>query len=316
MMDAGTRTSLAGPGSGSAVATTVDEPLTGVGSAPSHHGELLQGVFVSGGRVRRGLTTLPCSVFMSRARVHLSRREPELRITPSWRTKALAAAHGTLRALGLSGYGGTVEVHSDVRVGLGLGSSSSDVTATILGVLAATGRTLTAERIAHIAVSAEAATDPLVFDRMVLFAQREGHVIEDFGRPMVPLEVVGFDSGLGEVDTLAMPAPRYRADEIEAFRVLRGALRAACRDGDAAALGAIATRSARINQRLLPVPRFDRLLEIARESGATGLQIAHSGSVAGLLYRPGSPTLESDVALGVRRLTQLRIRDTWRYTSA
>jgi uncharacterized protein involved in propanediol utilization len=309
-----TYTDMRGDAAPGAVRTLA--PLVGTGAAPSHHGELVQGMFESAGRLRRGLTTLPCSLFMSRARVRLHPMVPELVVTPTWRTKALAAAHGTLRVLGLAGYGGTIEVDSDVRVGLGLGSSSSDVTATILAVLAAVDRTLRADQIAHIAVAAEAATDPLIYDRMLLFAQREGNVIEDFGRPMIPLDVLGFDSGLGEVDTLAMPAPRYTTGEIAQFGLLRRSLRRACRAGDAAALGAIATVSARINQRLLPVPRFERLLDVMAETGALGLQVAHSGSIAGLLYPAGPRALERRLAAGERQLAQLGLHDTWRYTAA
>ncbi|MFI5756582.1 GHMP kinase [Streptomyces sp. NPDC051569] len=289
--------------------------LVGTGTAPSHHGELLQGLFEDGGRLRRGLVTLPCSLFASEATVRLSSWEPELRVTPTWKTKSLSAARDTLAALGLDTYGGVLELRGDVAVGRGLGSSTSDVTAAILAVLSATGRHLAPERIARIAVGAEVATDPLIFDRLVLFAQREGEVIEDFHRPVLPMEVVGFSYADAEIDTLSWPAARYTPWEIEYFRSLRGLLRRAVGRGDTADLGRIATASARINQRILPVPHFDRLLQTAEESGALGIQVAHSGTVAGLLFDSRQAQLESQVALATRRLNQLRFTDNWRYTA-
>ncbi|MEV6512394.1 GHMP kinase [Streptomyces sp. NPDC051642] len=290
--------------------------LLGTGTAPSHHGELLQGVFEDDGVLRRGLVTLPCSLFASNAVVRLSPWQPELTVTPAWKTKALGAARTTLEVLGLSDYGGELELRSDIAVGRGLGSSTSDVTAAIFAVLSAVGRTLAPERIARIAVAAEAATDPLVyFDRMVLFAHREGLVIEDFHRPVPPLAVVGFSATEKEIDTLALPRARYNAWEIECFRALRGLMRRAVARGDHRELGRIATASARINQRFLPVPRFDRVLEIAEETEALGVQVAHSGTVASLLFAPHQPGLEQRTALAVRRLAELRITDHWRYTA-
>jgi uncharacterized protein involved in propanediol utilization len=290
--------------------------LTGTGTAPSHHGELLQGVFEDDGGLRRGLVTLPCPLFASNATVRLSRWEPELTVTPRWKTKALDAARATLRVLGMGDYGGELRMRGDVAVGCGLGSSTSDVTAAILAVLSAAGRDLPPERIARIAVGAETATDPLIyFDRMLLFAHREGAVIEDFHRPVPPLEVLGFSTTSQEIDTLALPRARYDAWEIECFRALRGLMRRAVARGDHRELGRVSTASARINQRFLPVPRFGRVLEIAEESGALGVQVAHSGTVAALLFAPHRPGLDRRTALAARRLAELRITDHWRYTA-
>ncbi len=259
-------------------------------------------MFEDDGRLRRGLVTLPCPLFASNATVRLSRWEPELTVTPRWKTKALDAARSTLQVLGMGDYGGELEMRGDVAVGRGLGSSTSDVTAAILAVLAAAYRNLAPERIARIAVTAEAATDPLIyFDRMLLFAHREGAVIEDFHRPVPPLAVVGFSSADKEIDTLALPRARYNAWEIECFRALRGLMRRAVARGDHRELGRISTASARINQRFLPVPRFDRVLEIAEETEALGVQVAHSGTVAALLFAPHQPGLEQRTALAARR---------------
>lgn len=309
------RPAAAGRSAGGDGALAPAAVLVSTGSAPSHHGELLQGVFEQAGRLRRGLVTLPCPLFASHANLRLSRWDPVLTVTPAWKTKALAAARGTLAALDMSSYGGRLELCGDVEVGRGLGSSTSDVTASILAVLAAAGRRLPPERIARIAVSAEVASDPLMFDRMLLFAQREGDVIEDFHRPMVPIEVVGFSFTDAKVDTLSLPPARYNPWELECFRALRGLLRRAAGRGDTAAIGRIATASARINQRFLPVPRFDRVLDIAAETSALGVQVAHSGAVAGLLFDTGHPRLERQVALATRRLAQLRFPPSWRYTA-
>lgn len=56
-----------------------------------------------------------------------------------------------------------------------------------------------------------------------------------------------------------------------------------CRQQDARPLGRVATVSARISQRHLPKPRFERALRLAEAHDACGLQVAHSGSLMGVL---------------------------------
>jgi uncharacterized protein involved in propanediol utilization len=48
-------------------------------------------------------------------------------------------------------------------------------------------------------------------------------------------------------------------------------------------LGRVATMSASICQRHLPKPRFETVLDIAQEYGACGVQVAHSGTLVGIL---------------------------------
>src|SRR5262249_12428278 len=143
-----------------------------------------------------------------------------------------------------------------------LGSSTSDVTATIRAVAKALDVRLSREVIAHLAVKAETASDPIMFgSRAVLFDHRGGGIIEDFGGQLPALEVVGFNTdptGAG-IDTLNFPPARYRWNEIEAFRPLVGLMRRAVHAQNARLVGRAASASARINQRFLPTPHFDRL---------------------------------------------------------
>lgn len=286
---------------------------TGQGWAQGHHGELLQGVFEVDGRLHRGLTTLPCPMFTTRARIWLAAGQTELTVAPAWKTKALDAVRCTLRALGMPPLGGHLELDGDIEVGRGFGSSSSDVTATIRAVLAAVGRRMTEEEVALTAVAAEAATDPVMFDNVVLFAHREGVPLEDFGTVMCPLEVLGVAVDRAAVDTLALPPARYTPWEIECFRALRGLLRHGMAWQDLRAIGRVATASARVNQRFLPDSRFDVLMAVAVDTRALGVQVAHSGNIAGLLFDPRDPDSGRSVALAARGLSQRGLHETWHY---
>lgn len=269
------------------VTTLTRQPQFATARSAGHHGEILQGCFRQGASARRALVTMPCPTFWSEVSVEFRdawRRELEVR--PASKNKVHRAVTLTLDAIGVAGYVGRVIVTDNIALCRGYGSSTADVTAAIRAVLKAFSRVLPVERIAQLAVSAEGASDGTLWDRPVLFAQREGQLVEDFGRALPAMRVLAFDSavcGLG-VDTLALTPARYDDAELDAFTILRSRLRVALRDGDLRAIGAVATASATINQRHLPVAAFAELVDLARACGAAGLQVAHSGDVAGMMF--------------------------------
>lgn len=258
----------------------------GTGRAAAHHGEILQGVFEGrDGRLHRGLITLPCPVFGCTA-TFWPRSGGDIATRPPGRDKARRAVRLTLQWLRLSGIGGELTIDSTVPMGHGYGSSTADVVAAIRAAAAAARTSLRPETIAALAVAAEVASDPLAFDGLpILFAQREGRILELLGGAFPPLVVVGCNVTPDRpIDTLLTSPARYNSDEIETFRVLRGLAAHAIAKGDMRLLGGVATGSARISQRHLPKPHFDELMTIAEETGACGIQVAHSGTLIGLLF--------------------------------
>jgi uncharacterized protein involved in propanediol utilization len=290
---------------------------TGVGRAGGHHGEILQGVFPAGGAVLRGLVTLPCPRFRAEAGVVLQSRS-RVDVVPTWKLKARFAARTALDALGLEEMGARVVIRSATPVSRGFGSSTSDVVATIRAVCSAAGSQLDEPDIAELAVRSEVASDPLMFDGAVLFAQREGVVLEDFGVPFPALEVLGFSTSGHEagVSTLDFPPASYTPDEAEELEALRLRLREGLVRADVAALGYVATESARLNQRHLPVSGLEELTRIAHGVGAAGVQVAHSGDVAGLLFDPKEARLEKRLEQARMLLAAAGIPKTWRFRTA
>jgi uncharacterized protein involved in propanediol utilization len=293
----------------------------GVGYAPSHHGELLQGVFEDDtGQLRRALVTLPLPDRGSRAVFYPSQSHWGVVGTPDL-TKSRRAALLTLREFSTHpspAKGGRVEITSNVPRSVGMGSSTSDVTATIRAVADYHGVSLSREEVARLAVLAELAADSIMIDdRVVLFAHRDGVVLETLGHSLPPMVVVGCDLAPGEqVDTLAMTPAEYDDRDVGAFQVLRGSLRRAIATEDVALLGRVATASARLNQRFLYKPRLEPVLEICLRHGGCGVQIAHSGTVAGLIFDARSPEVDTAVlgcvdelrGLGLDVMTLIRPR--------
>lgn len=272
----------------------------GTGHACCHHGEILQGVFLDDrGRRCAGLVTLPMNGPGTRARFV---RRPEappgaFTVTPHDRTKALRAVALAVdecaRRCREPLCGGELRLTGDIPVGLGMGSSTSDVIAAVRAVADAYGLRLPPGTVARLSVRAELASDPLMLGaRPVLFAQREGRVLEVLGDALPPVVVVGCTlGGGGPVDTLSLPAPVHDDEDVRAYERLRALLRRAVATADPGLLGRVGTESARRAQRLLRHPEFDALVAIAGHTGAVGVQIAHSGTVAGLLFDPAAPGL-------------------------
>lgn len=287
----------------------------GRGSAVAHHGEILQGVFeVPAGRLCRALVTLRAEVFWSEASFTPDTTGVVV-AEEAWRRKATRAVELTLALAGAAASGGgRLRLRSNIPPGWGLGSSTCDVTAAIRAAGQALGLRLSAEVVAALAVKAETASDSIMFDqRALLFAQRRGVLLEDLGGALPNLEVLGFNTDPDGVDTLSFPPARYDWREIEAFRPLLGLLRQAVRRQEPELCGRVASASARINQRFLPKRHFERLDRLVESVGALGLQVAHSGTVVGLLFRPDDDAKEDRIAAARAAVADLGFSEVWRF---
>lgn len=290
---------------------------TGYGEVHAHHGEIVQGMFYAPeGTVEHGLVTLPCALFGTRARFRPLRSGP-LTVEPADRGRARLAARLTLDALGRTGWGGSLRIEGNVPLRWGCGSSTTDVLSTIRAVADAFGTVLEPAWIARISVAAETASDSLMYgpERAVLFAQRRGSVLLDLGGPLPTVRVLGLNTEVDRgVETLALPPMAYSAWEVEAFRPVLGMLRRAVEQQDPRLLGRVATASTVITQRHRPKRFMPELLQIAREVGAEGVQVAHSGTVAGLLFAPdgGAPARIERARAALRRLG---VDTTWEFSN-
>ncbi|WP_456728093.1 GHMP family kinase ATP-binding protein [Bradyrhizobium sp. USDA 3364] len=209
-------------------------------------------------------------------------------VTPQSCKKSKRAAELVLKTFAGMKAGGHLTIESNIPVARGMGSSTADVLASILAVLDYLDVQPTSERVMEIAVSAETACDSTLFSQQaVLFAHREGIVIECFQHPLPAIDFIGVDVTPDRtVDTLLFEPALYSPFEIELFRPLRSLMRKAIGNSDLGLLGRVATASALINERFLPKPRLRDIQTIGVRHGAVGVQVAHSGTVVGLLFDP------------------------------
>jgi uncharacterized protein involved in propanediol utilization len=294
-----------------------ERPLqVGIGRAIAHHGELLQGVFEGeDGRLHRGLATLPLASQQALA-TFWPRDKGGIRVRPASKIKAARATALTLEHLGFKGKNGDLTIESAIPVGHGYGSSTADVIASIRAAAAAVGVALRRSTVSCLAVAAEGASDAIAYgDQALLFAHREGQIIEHFGGEFPPLIVVGFRSSKRPpIDTLQLPRARYTSEEIQLFRVMRGLAYHSVKQQDPRLLGRVATMSARISQRYLPKPRFEAVMELAQDHRACGVQVAHSGTLIGILLDADAREAVARAPVLAAKVTSAGFRDVMTFT--
>lgn len=214
----------------------------------------------------------------------------------------------TQSALDVIPGGGRVSIRSPLRPGAGMASSTTDLCAAMAAASAVAGLSLTPAELFARCLRLEP-TDGLMFPGIALVDHVRGSRAELLGPPP-PLGIVGVDPG-GVVQTVCFNG---RADLKEANRRKEPAVRealaiakTAVATGDAAALAAAASLSARSHQAILPNPLWERAVALAPGCGALGVNIAHSGTVVGFLFDLNRADLE-EAARWLRRRLSLPVR--------
>jgi uncharacterized protein involved in propanediol utilization len=210
-------------------------------------------------------------------------------------------------------------LRSDIPPGWGFGSSTSDVVAAFQAVFSALRMEVSEQTLARLAVKAEKASDSTIFTKnAVLFAHREGEVLQDLGGELPECDVLGFNtdvSGAG-IDTLKHPPARYTPQEIDTFGDLVKRMRSAIQRQDVYLMAHVATTCARINQTYLPKPRFEHIEGVMNYAGAIGIQIAHSGTVVGLLFDSRDAQKSTRLAQAREALKEIGFTRTWQFSTA
>jgi uncharacterized protein involved in propanediol utilization len=236
--------------------------------------------------------TLPCERFYSDISFFPD-SSGELRVTPKHKEKTRRTVELVLDYLGYHGIGGLIQVSSNIDECKGYGSSTADCVAAALAAADAIRLRLREEEIARLIVRAEQASDNVMFSNAVLFAHREGVVLNDYAKPVPEIEMLGIDTKPDDViDTVGYAPASYTWEEIRYFEMLVAALEHAIRTQDRQLLGSVATASADINERFLPKPGYKEIRALAKQMGALGVAVAHSGTVMSIMLDPTDEALE------------------------
>jgi L-threonine kinase len=244
---------------------------------PASCGELLQGVIGTSEK----LISYPVDIF---SQVIIEEcKNPKRDIG---RRKATEAMYRTLAYYGESqkiGDSLLIEIHSDIPIAKGMASSTADIAAVATATAALIGKKLEGDTLAKICVGIEP-TDSTIYEGLILFDHLQGIRVETFDwNPEVDVLILESDHVL---DTQVFRKSDYSKERIEAqpqveeaFRIFKeGALMR-----ELSMLGKAATMSSLANQKILNKNQLDEIIEAANQHKCLGVNVAHSGTVVGIL---------------------------------
>jgi len=180
-----------------------------------------------------------------------------------------------------------IDIKSELPHGKGMASSTADIAAAVFATRSALHRDISTEELAEIALSIEP-TDGIFFDGIVIYDHRGGKRFERVG-DAPPLEILVLEPP-ESVDTVTFNKGKSALGMVEESLVgeaLEMAV-AAIRSCDIKLLGEAATMSALLNQKILPKAVLGDVIDVCRRKGGVGVNIAHSGSVMGMMTEVGS----------------------------
>ena len=228
--------------------------------------------------------------------------------------KTQQAVAKTLLFLGEKQLPGELEICSQLPVGEGMSSSSADIGAACQAVALAFGRVLAPQEILTLATGVEP-TDGVFCPGVAQIDHVTGAAFCSLGEPPAIMVSV-WDQG-GQVDTQRF----NERQELHCFnrakeRVVRQAvqcIKRGMKEQEAFWLGHGAMLSARANQILLPKLELELLWSLALQQGAIGVNVAHSGTVLGVLWKGdvASETIETLQKRVEQELPQLSFLGSW-----
>ncbi|MEU4968005.1 hypothetical protein ACH4RA_25345 [Streptomyces smyrnaeus] len=197
--------------------------------------------------------------------------------------KSATAARLFLEHFGLTLPPGHWRAHSDLRVGVGMASSTADIVATLRCLFRLFALPYDTDVVLGVLAAIERA-DSVFLDEFALHLSGRHRVIRRLGTD------IGFHTAHitepGTVDTAAVTdllLGHYRRHGEEYGRCLTDLLKGFA-SGDPAAVARAATTSAALSQKVLPKATFDSMLAHRERFGADGIFVAHTGCLIGYLF--------------------------------
>ena len=271
----------------------------GAASAPATCGELAQGL-LDGTPV---MATCPIDLF-STATVELSEGTGRVR-GPSGSPKASCAVGLALTFLGRGDLDARLRLESLIPRKKGMASSTADIAAAIGATAAALNTEILVRRQAELALAVEP-SDGIMFPGIALFDHRGGQVARSLGDPP-DMRVLALEFK-GVVDTESFNAVDRRAElhrQAARFREALDLIIKGLESGDVELIGGGATQSALAHQAILLKPQLPAVLALKQAAGAVGVNVAHSGTVMGLLFAGDSDRIAWAADEAPKRLSGL-----------
>ncbi|WP_432665701.1 cobalamin biosynthesis protein [Wukongibacter baidiensis] len=245
---------------------------------PASCGELIQGVIGDGEK----LISLPVDVFSE-----VTLEEKKHGKSNISRPKALLALKKTLEHFKVQDNyieSISIDINSNIPIAKGMASSTADIAATIVATARLLGKEMKPELLGELCCKIEP-TDSTIFDKLTLFDHINGRVIGNYDwMPEMKVLVLELED---IVNTQEFRKNDYSVIRYENKKLIEKAHKVfemSCNKKDRKLLGEVVTLSSMANQRILFKPMLHEIIDISLGQGAYGVNVAHSGTVVGILY--------------------------------
>ncbi len=199
--------------------------------------------------------------------------------------KTIQAVRKTLKYFNAVDLGADIKVKSNIPCGIGLSSSTADITAACFATAQALGESISPDIVADIALSIEP-SDGIMYPGITLFDHIEGKIRKRLGF-LPKMDVYIIDTG-EKVDTEQfnnMKELREKNRQKEpAIKEALSIVFSAFQKKDLRLLGQAMKISALAHQSILPKPHLPDIIDLGEKYNAIGINIAHSGSAIGMFF--------------------------------
>ena len=192
--------------------------------------------------------------------------------------------------------------------GKGMASSTADIAASAAATAKALDEcaAMNPSDITRLALEIEP-TDSVSYPGITMFDHKRGNLIKMLGN-IPPMRIAVLDFG-GTVDTVAFNRTnrnpilnRNQSVFLEAISLIESGIK----DRNPRDIGAGAVLSAIANQEVLFKPQLDDVLRLAEDVGAVGVNVAHSGTVIGMLFDDDVALMQDAVSQSWRKLSGIK----------
>ena len=180
-------------------------------------------------------------------------------------SKSLKIFDNVLKFFGVKDFKFGVRLTSELPRGKGMASSSADMAAIAQAVALSLGKNFSPEELGKLCAQIEP-TDGIFYAGVVAMNPLTGRLVKNI-RAREKFQIAIFDYG-GEVDTLAF----NRRGDFQFPKL------------DDEINFALVKNSALANQKILVKKNLEQLMNFAEDLGAVAVNVAHSGTVAGIFF--------------------------------
>lgn len=178
----------------------------------------------------------------------------------------------------------SLNINSQIPIGKGMASSTADIGATIKATLSMLGKSLTGEEISKLAVKIEA-TDSLLLNRHSIFNPLTADIKKYMGGIENAKVVILEPDDILDTKSIRM-TPNYRMYKMQNKEIIKESfslLDEGLARNDLSLVGKACTYSSLANENIHKKPFLKEIIEISDKFGCYGVNIAHSGTVIGIL---------------------------------